>query len=142
MNIDRFEGQLTQLQGKAKQRWGKLNNDHLTRLDGHKDQLVGMVQEAYGVMKDDADKQVREFLWEAQLQAWSDEFQGSWTAARGAIKEQWGKLTDDEIAQSEGEAEKIVGLIQREYGMEDAFAVEDLHKIARELKKAAKDAGL
>lgn len=34
----------------------------------------------------------------------------------GQIKQKWGKLTDDEIAQTEGNRDKIVGLLQEKYG--------------------------
>ena len=45
-----------------------------------------------------------------------DVFAGWWKQARGQAKSWWGKLTDDEIDQIEGESEKLVGLLQTRYG--------------------------
>ncbi len=41
---------------------------------------------------------------------------GKWKQLKGSVKKKWGKLTDDEINQVEGEAEKLVGLVQEKYG--------------------------
>jgi uncharacterized protein YjbJ (UPF0337 family) len=65
MNWDQIKGNWKQYQGKAKQQWGKLTDDDLTRAEGHRDELVGRVQERYGLAKDDAERQVRE--WESSL---------------------------------------------------------------------------
>lgn len=46
----------------------------------------------------------------------SDIFAGKWKQMKGEVKKQWGKLTNDEIDQIEGEQEKMVGLLQTKYG--------------------------
>ena len=61
MNKDRIEGQWKQVQGKIKQPWGKLTNDDLDVADGNTTYLVGKLQERYGIARDDAERQVREF---------------------------------------------------------------------------------
>ena len=58
MNWDRIEGNWKQLKGKAKVQWGKLTDDQLDVVAGKRDQLVGRVQEQYGIGKDEAEKQV------------------------------------------------------------------------------------
>ena len=65
MNWDRIEGNWRQLKGKAIQQWGKLTDDQFDRIAGKREQLVGQVQEAYGISKDEADKQVQD--WESRL---------------------------------------------------------------------------
>lgn len=45
-----------------------------------------------------------------------DQIEGKWTEMRGKIKEQWGKLTDDEIDKAEGKWEQLSGLVQQRYG--------------------------
>jgi uncharacterized protein YjbJ (UPF0337 family) len=62
MNWDRIEGQWKQLKGAVKQEWGKLTDDDLAFINGKRDELVGRIQERYGIARDDADRQVRE--WE------------------------------------------------------------------------------
>ncbi|MGH8198947.1 MAG: CsbD family protein [Steroidobacteraceae bacterium] len=47
----------------------------------------------------------------------SDRTAGQWKQIKGSIKEQWGKLTDDEIAQLEGNSEKLAGKLQERYGL-------------------------
>jgi len=46
----------------VKEQWGKLTDDDLMQIDGQRDQLVGRVQERYGLAREEADRQVRE--WE------------------------------------------------------------------------------
>jgi uncharacterized protein YjbJ (UPF0337 family) len=45
-----------------------------------------------------------------------DQLQGKWCQMRGKIKQQWGKLTDDELDQIEGNYDLFVGKIQERYG--------------------------
>jgi uncharacterized protein YjbJ (UPF0337 family) len=47
-----------------------------------------------------------------------DMVQGNFTQLKGKIKQQWGKLTDDEIDQLEGNAEILAGKLQERYGYE------------------------
>ena len=42
--------------------------------------------------------------------------QGKWEQLKGSIKEKWGDLTDDDIAQVNGNAQKMCGLLQEKYG--------------------------
>lgn len=65
MNWDRIEGNWKQFAGKAKESWGKLTDDDITVVNGKRDQLVGLIQNRYGIAKDEADKQVKD--WEAKL---------------------------------------------------------------------------
>jgi uncharacterized protein YjbJ (UPF0337 family) len=46
----------------------------------------------------------------------SEELKGKWTQFKGTVKQRWGRLTDDEIDQIEGERERLVGKIQEKYG--------------------------
>ena len=45
-----------------------------------------------------------------------DTFKGQWTQIKGKIRQQWGKVTDDDLAQIEGNAEQLIGKIQEHYG--------------------------
>ncbi|TCU06807.1 uncharacterized protein YjbJ (UPF0337 family) [Rhizobium sullae] len=44
--------------------------------------------------------------------------EGNWKQAKGKIKEQWGKLTDDDLDQIAGKREQLEGKIQERYGLE------------------------
>jgi uncharacterized protein YjbJ (UPF0337 family) len=61
MNWDQIEGNWKQVKGKVKEKWGKFTDDELDVLAGKRDQLVGKVQERYGIAKADAERQVEEF---------------------------------------------------------------------------------
>lgn len=62
MNQDRFAGIWKQLRGKVKEHWGKLTNDPLGVAAGTRDQLAGRIQERYGVSKEKAARQLKDFL--------------------------------------------------------------------------------
>jgi uncharacterized protein YjbJ (UPF0337 family) len=46
----------------------------------------------------------------------SDIFKGQWMQLKGKIRTQWGKLTDDEVDQIQGNSEVLIGKIQERYG--------------------------
>ncbi|HXV24822.1 MAG TPA: CsbD family protein [Alphaproteobacteria bacterium] len=45
-----------------------------------------------------------------------DQARGNWNQVKGEVKKQWGKLTDDDFTQINGERDKLVGRIQERYG--------------------------
>jgi uncharacterized protein YjbJ (UPF0337 family) len=61
MNTDILAGDWKQIKGKVREQWGKLTDDDLDVAEGRRDQLVGKIQEHYGLAKDVAEKQVKEF---------------------------------------------------------------------------------
>ena len=61
MNQDTIKGQWKQLGGSIKAKWGKLTDDDLKIAEGNSEYLAGRIQERYGVARDEAQKQVREF---------------------------------------------------------------------------------
>jgi uncharacterized protein YjbJ (UPF0337 family) len=58
MNEDTLKGQWTQLKGAVREQWGKLTNDDLDQIQGKGEQLVGKLQQRYGIARDEAQKQV------------------------------------------------------------------------------------
>jgi uncharacterized protein YjbJ (UPF0337 family) len=48
MNEDILKGKWLQVRGDVKKTWVKLTDDDLTQIDGHKDKLIGVLQERYG----------------------------------------------------------------------------------------------
>ncbi len=61
MNEDTIKGQWKQLKGKMQAQWGKLTDDDLDVAEGNAQYLAGKIQERYGVAKDEAEKQIKEF---------------------------------------------------------------------------------
>jgi uncharacterized protein YjbJ (UPF0337 family) len=61
MNWDQIKGNWKQFTGRVKQKWGKLTNDDLTTIAGKRDELLGKIQERYGIEKDKAERELDEF---------------------------------------------------------------------------------
>lgn len=61
MNWDQVEGNWKVFRGKIREQWGKLTEDDLDVISGKRVQLIGHLQRAYGIGKEDAENQVGEF---------------------------------------------------------------------------------
>ena len=46
----------------------------------------------------------------------ADILKGKWMQLKGSVKEQWGKLTDDDLDRVNGNAEQLIGVVQERYG--------------------------
>lgn len=55
-----------------------------------------------------------------------DILSGKWNQMKGKIKQQWGKLTDDDLDQISGKRDEILGLVQERYGWERERAESEL----------------
>src|SRR5437762_2835446 len=62
MNRTQIEGKLDQLKGDIKSTWAKLTSDDLNYIGGRIDHLVGRLRERYGLEKEQAEKQVDEWV--------------------------------------------------------------------------------
>lgn len=58
MNWDQVEGNWKKFTGMAKQKWSKLSDDDLDRIQGNRDELEGRIQERYGKSREEARKEV------------------------------------------------------------------------------------
>ena len=61
MNWDDIKGSWRQQKGRLKEKWGELTDDDLDRIEGKRDQLLGVLQNRYGRTKDAAEREIREF---------------------------------------------------------------------------------
>jgi len=61
-NEDVRKGKWKRQVGAAKILWGRLTDDELLKAEGHVEKLVGLVQERYGITRDEANKQVENFF--------------------------------------------------------------------------------
>ena len=61
MNWDIVEGNWKQFKGNVKAQWGKLTDDHLDVIAGKRDALAGRIQEIYGVTREEAEQQIKDF---------------------------------------------------------------------------------
>jgi uncharacterized protein YjbJ (UPF0337 family) len=58
MNWDVIEGRWGQMKGELRNQWAKLTDDDLENVAAKKDKLVGKLQERYGLVKEDAERQI------------------------------------------------------------------------------------
>ncbi|MEZ4457333.1 MAG: CsbD family protein [Gemmatimonadales bacterium] len=65
-----------------------------------------------------------------------DQIKGNWKQFRGSAKEQWGKLTDDDLDRIEGKREQLEGAIQTRYGKTREMVKEEVDRWADEMKAA------
>ncbi|BBL34710.1 hypothetical protein Nstercoris_00952 [Nitrosomonas stercoris] len=61
MNEDKIKGQWKQITGKIKEHWGELTDDDLKVAEGNSEYLEGILQERYGIARDEAKKQIKKF---------------------------------------------------------------------------------
>lgn len=62
MNWTEIRGKWKQLTGDAKRQWGKLTDDDVAVANGDRERLAGKIQERYGVAKEEAERQVDEWI--------------------------------------------------------------------------------
>jgi uncharacterized protein YjbJ (UPF0337 family) len=58
----------------------------------------------------------------------SDEMRGKWNQLKGSVKQQWAKLTDDDLTAIDGNRDKLVGKIQERYGIAKEKAEQQLNE--------------
>ena len=63
-----------------------------------------------------------------------DQVEGNWLQFKGKVKEQWGKLTDDELTQIDGNREQLEGKIQAKYGYAKDKAKQEVDDWCNRLK--------
>ena len=62
MNWDQLAGKWRQIKGEARVKWGKLTDDDLELIGGHKDKLIGLLQERYGIAREQAEREADEWM--------------------------------------------------------------------------------
>jgi len=68
MNSDILKGKWTQVKGEIRSKWGKLTDDDLTQIEGETEKMIGKLQERYGYGRQQAEKQLNDFLNAPQKQ--------------------------------------------------------------------------
>ena len=62
MNWDQVEGNWKQFKGTVRERWGEFSDDDLDIIRGKRERLSGKIQERYGIAKEEAERQINDFL--------------------------------------------------------------------------------
>ena len=61
MNWDIAKGNWKEFKGKVREQWGNLTDDELDVIAGQREQLSGRIQQSYGLSKDEAERQLKDF---------------------------------------------------------------------------------
>ena len=61
MNVDIAKGKWKELKGKARAQWGDLTDEDLDRIEGRREQFVGIMQQKFGKAKDAAEREFDRF---------------------------------------------------------------------------------
>jgi uncharacterized protein YjbJ (UPF0337 family) len=62
MNWQSVEGQWKQVRAQLKSKWAKLTDDDLKNLEAKREAIAGKLQERYGIVKDDAERQLDSWI--------------------------------------------------------------------------------
>lgn len=69
MNEDIIKGRWKEIKGKVQQKWGKLTDDQISKMQGSYTELEGALQKNYGYQKEEAKKEIDNFIKSHQ---WKD----------------------------------------------------------------------
>ena len=78
MNWQRTGGNWKQIKGKVREKWGRLTDNQIHIIAGQRDQLVGKIQETFGIAADAAEHRVR---------AWEESHRRAWDTNRRGARE-------------------------------------------------------
>lgn len=105
MNEDKLKGKFKQFKGSAKVWWGQTAGDYATEFDGHKDKIIGYLQENLGMAKDQAEKEFQ------KLEESIEVFQENFNDLSKDIKAKFQKFTNEDLVEIKGNlaifAEKV-----------------------------------
>lgn len=68
MNWDIVEGKWNQVKGSIRQKWGKITDSELETIAGEKDKFLGLIQERYGKRRDEAERELDDWLQTQKFQ--------------------------------------------------------------------------
>jgi uncharacterized protein YjbJ (UPF0337 family) len=60
-----------------------------------------------------------------------DQVEGNWKQLKGKVKEQWGKLTDNDLTVVEGNMDQLAGRVQERYGIQRDEAEKQIKEFRR-----------
>ena len=65
---------------------------------------------------------------EIEMEGTKDILHGKWHELKGKVRQQWGKLTDDDLTRMSGKTEELAGVLQQRYGYGKDQAEDEIHK--------------
>ena len=69
------------------------------------------------------------------METTKDILQGKWHEVKGGVKQQWGKLTDDDVTSLTGKQEQLAGVLQKRYGYARTQADMEINRFVTDFDK-------
>ena len=69
---------------------------------------------------------------------WND-VEGKWNQVKGKVREEFGRLTDDDLEQSAGKRDRLIGRLQDRYGYSRSEAERRLDQVASSIQQPDQD---
>lgn len=148
LNANIWKGRWHEIKGRIKEKWAQLTDDDLLEIEGNQEKLKGIVEKRYGIEQEQAKKNVDAFYEDLNKHLKIQKkdvnmyitlnpniWKGRWHKIKGAAKKQWGKLTDDDLLQIEGDQEKLRGIVQKRYGVDQERAAQEVNQFYQDLSK-------
>ncbi len=118
-----FQGHWNQLKGKFKEKFAKLTDDDLLKINGKKDQLIGKLQVLYGETREKIEHQIKDI----EFAFYAEELRIHWDYLKEKLRNKWKALTEDDIHRIKGNCDKLVAQLQERYHLDKAKAEEEFH---------------
>lgn len=61
------------------------------------------------------------------------QWEAKWDQLKGQVRQEWGKLTEDDLQQAQGDREELVGRIKQKYGETTEQVSQKLDQLASRL---------
>ncbi len=101
----------------AKKQWPKIDEQSISDVDGHANELIRLVREHYALSHEEAALQVRRFFDFSAATKHDDAFPGQWSNSVEAAHKRWSKISVHDLQQTGGLLPALVALISRRYGI-------------------------
>lgn len=129
MDKIQFLGHWNEIKGKLKEKFGKLTDNDLMRINGKKEELVGHLEKLYGLNKEKIDHQLKEI----ENAFYSDELRNHWEQLQSKLKQKWNALTEDDIQRIKGKSDQLIAQLQERYHFDRTKAEAEFHAFIESL---------
>lgn len=137
MNTEQLKTQWETLKSDVSERWSKLSELDVGDVKGDADALIAKVQDKYELGRDAAEQQVNEWMSAAERQLDEKVLKTRWKEVKGHAKEQWGKLTDDDLREVEGNIERLEAKLRQRYELTSEKARQKVSKFLENVTSKA-----
>ena len=138
MDKMQFLGHWHEIKGKLKEKFGKLTDNDLLKINGKKEELIGHLETLYGINREKIDHQLREI----ENAFYSDQLRNHWSELQAKLKQKWNALTEDDIQRIKGKSDQLIAQLQERYHFDPAKAESEFHAFIESLSSLKEKSGM